>query len=223
MSLTTFGLVLAVWFALAIVAALVWHRAARQRPAPPTMPQPGPADGRSLPAVNESGEITGFVYHLPGETPPVPAAALSGERLEEIRRTVPEAYRPPWHWQPTYDMDGWEIRYPADHPQAGLVATLPGYGENLAFFIAEARSAVPELLGEISRLYAQVAELEQAAPFPEWAVQLTDDSLFEGDVHPIRSCAEIALRRARREGHDEAVLVIRRVSAWTNDEGGDAR
>ncbi|MFE9382320.1 hypothetical protein ACFYMO_03650 [Streptomyces sp. NPDC007025] len=112
--------------------------------------------GHSLPTINQNGDIDGFVYHLPGTAQQGLAAPMTDERLEEIRRTIPETYRGPWVYRPSDEGDWW-VEYPSDNPQAGHVATVPDYGENLAFFIAKARTAVPELIDEVMRLQAELA------------------------------------------------------------------
>jgi len=74
--------------------------------------------------------------------------------LDAIRRTIPAVYDGPWYVQ--LDDDGrWKVGYPTDNPKAGRVATVPDYGEQLAEFIAAARTAVPALLAEVERLRAQ--------------------------------------------------------------------
>ncbi|MFJ6730023.1 hypothetical protein ACIQPQ_34500 [Streptomyces sp. NPDC091281] len=79
--------------------------------------------------------------------------ALPPEREHQIRASVPTGYEPPWTVEPADD-GTWRVLYATDHPEAGLVATLPDYGLALADFTAAARAAVPELLAEIDRLRA---------------------------------------------------------------------
>ncbi|MFF3848022.1 hypothetical protein [Streptomyces sp. NPDC002328] len=82
---------------------------------------------------------------------------LSPEREQEIRESIPTVYGPPWTLHPNWEDGTWRVMYATDHPLAGLVATVPDYGEHLAEFIATARAAVPELLAEIDRLRAELA------------------------------------------------------------------
>jgi hypothetical protein len=80
-------------------------------------------------------------------------APLTTEREQEIRDSIPTVYTAPWTVEPMED-NTWRVMYATDHPLAGLVAEVPDYGAQLAEFIAEARTAVPELLAEIDRLRA---------------------------------------------------------------------
>ncbi|MGW5465191.1 hypothetical protein [Streptomyces sp. NPDC003996] len=89
---------------------------------------------------------------------------LSLEREQEIRESIPTVYGPPWTLEPDMVDGTWRVMYATDHPLAGLVAVVPDYGAHLAEFIATARAAVPELLGEIQRLRAELANRPQAGP-----------------------------------------------------------
>lgn len=80
---------------------------------------------------------------------------LTPEREQQIRDSIPTTYGPPWTVHPDMNDDVWRVKYATDHPLAGLVCEVPDYGAHLAEFIAEARTAVPELLAEIDRLRAQ--------------------------------------------------------------------
>lgn len=82
---------------------------------------------------------------------------LTAEREQEIRESIPTVYRAPWIVHEDMDNDVWRVMYATDNPLAGLVAEVPDYGGHLAEFIAEARSAVPELLAELDRQRALVA------------------------------------------------------------------
>lgn len=89
---------------------------------------------------------------------------LTVEREQEIRDSIPTAYGPPWTVHPDMDDSTWRVRYATDHPLAGLVCEVPGYGAHLAEFIAEARAAVPELLAEVDLLRTDAV----AALLPAW-------------------------------------------------------
>lgn len=82
--------------------------------------------------------------------------ALTRQRLAEIADRIPHGYPGPWTVTPAKNGDGgldWLIGYPTDNPDAGLVATVPDYGEGLAEFIAHARQDVVDLLAEVHRLH----------------------------------------------------------------------
>lgn len=72
------------------------------------------------------------------------------QRLEDIRRSIPTSYAGPWTVHPDTTDDQWRISYATKNPLAGLVATVPDYGENLAHFIAETRVDVPWLMAELA-------------------------------------------------------------------------
>ena len=91
----------------------------------------------------------------------LPDTALTPEREQEIRESIPTVYSPPWTVHPDMDDDVWRVMYATDNPLAGLVAEVPDYGAHLAEFIATARAAVPELLAEVDRLRARLWELER--------------------------------------------------------------
>jgi hypothetical protein len=101
----------------------------------------------------------------PNNTNPVP---LSPEREQEIRELTAgvQHFTAPWHVD--YEMtDGyWPVSYSTDNPLAGLMARVPDYGVNAAFFIAESATFVPELLAELDRLRNRVVDLEGAAVCP---------------------------------------------------------
>lgn len=92
-------------------------------------------------------------------------------RLDAIERAIPGGYPAPWTAEPCFGdeqrdvLRGWLVGYDRSHVRpdlrelCGLVATVPDYGEDLAKFIAAARTAVPEMAAEIRRLYALVDRL----------------------------------------------------------------
>jgi predicted nuclease with TOPRIM domain len=83
---------------------------------------------------------------------------LSPERLAEIRDTDPgDWYRAPWTTE-YVDSDGDEPDYYRVKSEGETIATLPDFAGPLALFIADAREAVPELLGEVDRLTAELAK-----------------------------------------------------------------
>lgn len=71
--------------------------------------------------------------------------------IEAIRRRVPDVYPAPWTVTSGTD-DDWYVAYATSNPLAGLVATVPDYGINLADFIAHAREDIPALIAEVERL-----------------------------------------------------------------------
>lgn len=93
------------------------------------------------------------------------------KRLDQIERSVPYGYDPPWTVEPWFDdeqrdvLRGWLIVHdrtgvaPELRDLCGTVASVPDYGEVLATFIAAARTAVPQMAAEIRRLYALVDRL----------------------------------------------------------------
>jgi hypothetical protein len=103
-------------------------------------------------------------------------APMSLARLREIEKTVPAGYSAPWTVDPIDEdgvLRGWAVGYCRDgvapelRELCGLVATVPDYGERLAEFIAQARTAVPELVAEVKRLTAVVDRLcAHAFPAP---------------------------------------------------------
>jgi hypothetical protein len=84
---------------------------------------------------------------------------MTGLDLTAIAGRVPEWYAAPW----TYDFEGdqWWVGYATDNPLAGLIATVPDYGERLAEFIAHAREDIPALLAEVQRLTAELAAMTE--------------------------------------------------------------
>lgn len=88
---------------------------------------------------------------------------MTARRFAEIRESVPASYPPPWTVEPDDDdgvLRGWLVGYdrsdvlPELRDKCGLVARVPDYGEQLARFIADAVTAVPQLLDEVERLRA---------------------------------------------------------------------
>lgn len=85
--------------------------------------------------------------------------------LDAIRRRIPFHYAAPWRveqngdWHKQDRNGSWLVGYNTDNPLAGLVATVPDYGYDLAEFITHAREDVPELLAEVERLRAIVASV----------------------------------------------------------------
>jgi hypothetical protein len=109
--------------------------------------------------------------------------------LDAIRRRVPDVYTGPWTVQ-TGDPgdDNWYVAYATDNPLAGLVATVPDYGANLAEFIAHAREDVPALIAEVERLRTALAAVESLT-------RNTDG----GDVDPDPEIPVGEIRRVLRE------------------------
>lgn len=137
-----------------------------------------PDTGRPSPEFDDSGDLVGFSLRLPAAAQSAASAApVSDERLEEIRRSIPTVYGPPWTARPNWNDDTWTVRYATENPLAGLVATVPDYGENLADFIATARTAVPELLAEVERLRARVDEVERKYIFDTADLKRERDAL----------------------------------------------
>ncbi|MEV7389589.1 hypothetical protein [Streptomyces sp. NPDC091215] len=114
---------------------------------------------------------------------PTRGRALSADRLQEIRDSIPTTYGPPWTVHPDMDDDVWRVKYATDHPLAGLVCEVPDYGAHLAEFIATARAAVPELLAEIDRLRStleQIRHLHKDSPMGPCPVCINADAAAAG-------------------------------------------
>lgn len=82
---------------------------------------------------------------------------MTPEQLDAIKNRIPTTYGPPWTVDDGTDDDGnlvWHVLYATDDPQAGLVATVPDYGQYLAEFLAAARADIPALVAEVERLRA---------------------------------------------------------------------
>ncbi|MGI5155772.1 hypothetical protein [Microbispora sp. CA-102843] len=119
------------------------------------------------------------------------AEPLSDEQIAQIRASIPASYPPPWRVETADDGFGyscWNVLYATDNPIAGLIATVPDYGSELALFIARARQDVPALLAEIERLHQ--AETETAA-IRSLAFDILND-IEQGRIHD----AERLLREA---------------------------
>ncbi|OKJ24320.1 hypothetical protein AMK23_26130 [Streptomyces sp. CB02130] len=89
---------------------------------------------------------------------------MTPDREQEIRETHPGGwYDGPWT-QEYVEADGDSPAYNrVVHKESGTtLATLPDFAGGIALFIADAHDAVPELLAEVDRLRARVAELEAA-------------------------------------------------------------
>jgi hypothetical protein len=98
------------------------------------------------------------------------APAAESLDLDAIRARVPTHYDAPWRVEyleaSADDADRWLVGYATDNPLAGLVAAVPDYGEDLAEFIAHARTDVPALLAALARSRAAnqaLGEQHQAA------------------------------------------------------------
>ena len=91
--------------------------------------------------------------------------------LDAIRRRIPTCLAP---WYVEYDEPAgkWLIGYPTANPLAGLIATVPDYGEQLAEFIAHARTDVPALVEQVAAL---AAELERVRAVVERIRDCHDD------------------------------------------------
>ena len=92
------------------------------------------------------------------------AAQGGADQLAAIRQRFEGIahYPGPWDVVPNDDGSGnWLIGYPTENPLAGLIATVPDYGEAIAEFLAAAREDVPALLDDNARLRERVAELER--------------------------------------------------------------
>ena len=116
--------------------------------------------------------------------------------LAAIEARMPAVYDGPWYVQPADD-GRWLVGYPTDNPKAGLIATVPDYGEHLAEFIAAARTDVPALVAEVRRLRAArvAAEPLIGEPGPE-VTRVYDD---EGDMW-VRSPQGWRLRTRNGDG-----------------------
>lgn len=92
---------------------------------------------------------------------PVGPQALSSERLTEIVESHPgDWYSGEWRSQDVDSTDDEVGHYVVKHQASGTVlAELPDWAGPIALFIADAHDAVPELVAEIRRLRAEVAEL----------------------------------------------------------------
>lgn len=91
---------------------------------------------------------------------------MAPARLNEIELSIPEAYTAPWTVHPGDDGE-WLVGYATTNPLAGLVATVPDYGMYLAEFIATARTAIPELLAEVTRLRTELADTAMMRDFSQ--------------------------------------------------------
>lgn len=103
------------------------------------------------------------------------AEPMPARRLAEIRESIPATCPAPWTVEPDEDdgvLRGWLVGYDRSHvlpelrDKCGLVARVPDYGESLARFIANAITAVPDLLAEVERLRAAKVQ----APTPTYHV-----------------------------------------------------
>ncbi|MGW0904929.1 hypothetical protein [Streptomyces sp. NPDC002853] len=136
---------------------------------------------------------------------------LSPQREAEIRNRIPSVYDGPWDYQ--WDdsegarYSGWVISYPTDNPLAGLVAEVPDYGEQLADFIAHARTDVPALLAELAAVRAErdearaeVERLKGQRSFLLKQIQKKDARSGDGDAALRRFLAPTPLEdQAARE------------------------
>lgn len=149
---------------------------------------------------------------------------LSPQREAEIRDRIPAVYDGPWdyEWDDSEGArySGWVISYPTDNPLAGLVAEVPDYGEQIAEFIAHARTDVPALLAEVERQRAELATVRAERDEAELMRDFTDFHLRQlsderGEAESANEAwelgkitAEEALRRtdAAIQGHKTVTL-----------------
>lgn len=88
---------------------------------------------------------------------------LTPERLAEIRELVfgVQHFTAPWQLLPEPTADGyWQVHYATDNPLAGLAVLVPDYGWDIARFVEESVTFVPELLAELDRVRAERDELK---------------------------------------------------------------
>ncbi|MFD9868511.1 hypothetical protein ACFXI8_27085 [Streptomyces niveus] len=88
---------------------------------------------------------------------------LPPERLAEIRELVfgVQHFTTPWQLLPEPTADGyWQVHYATDNPLAGLAVLVPDYGWDIARFVEESVTFVPELLAELDRVRAERDELK---------------------------------------------------------------
>lgn len=125
--------------------------------------------------------------------------------LDAIRRRVPNVYAGPWTVQTgDHGDDNWYVNYATNNPLAGLVATVPDYGANLAEFIAHAREDVPALLAEVERLrQAEAATAKVVNAARAWraeASELFGDLTDKLLISAVDKLAEVASRPSLSEG-----------------------
>lgn len=85
--------------------------------------------------------------------------------LEAIRERLAliDGYTTPWDYQDDDENHTWVIGYTTDNPKAGLVATVPDYGEHLADLIANAPTDLKALLAMVDHLRQKHAEVQETS------------------------------------------------------------
>jgi hypothetical protein len=126
--------------------------------------------------------------------------------LDAIARRVPTHYDAPWRVEyleaSADNAERWLVGYATDNPLAGLVAAVPDYGEDLAEFIAHARTDVPVLLAEVARL-----ALDHAQARGEATALAAERDEWVRDA--VRGAAdELAAMRAERDAERAKVEVL---------------
>lgn len=96
-------------------------------------------------------------------SPTDPAAELSEEECDAIRRRSLDAMLGPWSSHRTAHDHLWTIRQCAEpHPEAFAIAKVAPDDWSTADFIAHARTDIPRLLSTVARLRARLAAIEGA-------------------------------------------------------------
>ncbi|WP_160051223.1 hypothetical protein [Nocardiopsis sp. FR26] len=80
------------------------------------------------------------------------------------RLTLVAHFGTDWETAPDDDTHDWHITYPSEREDAGLVATVPDYGEHIAELIVNAPRDLAALVGEVQRLRAELADKEMTQP-----------------------------------------------------------
>jgi hypothetical protein len=82
---------------------------------------------------------------------------LTDEQLEQVEMTLHDHLGPGWTQEYVEGTADEPAYYRVATSAGTVVATVPDWAGSVALFLAEAQDYVPQLLGEIRRLRAQVA------------------------------------------------------------------